>query len=298
MKKEIRLTNLDLLEEILNCDVDIISIGDEFCPWRLYHIKNYMEIVKKILKKNKRVRINTSFISSKIMNQTLTIIEQLMHLSEDIEFVMNDYGVLNYLKQNKMLPKKVIIGQMLNHSLEEYLWSDEVVSEETEKVRDNWLLSNFASKYVLNYFKDNYNVKGIIMNYLPYGQKSADIIKENGVEINFVDKYYTMAVARKCHSALYYNVQPGEVCSEPCHKKLVISLENTYTIENMDQKFISPETAVKDKVDGWIVYGNVIYYPYSKNIQLDTIKYEDATIILNERYYEGLDAIKKALEVY
>ncbi|MDS0527091.1 hypothetical protein NNC19_15470 [Clostridium sp. SHJSY1] len=298
MKKEIRLTNLDMLEEVLNLDVDIISIGDEFCPWRLCHIKNYMGIVKKILSKNKRVRINTSFIPSKAMEQTLVIIKQLMSLSDDIEFVMNDYGILNYLKQNEMLPKNVIIGQMLNHSLEEYLWSNEVISEEAMKVRDNWLLSNFASKHVLNYFKDYYNVKGIIMNYLPYGQKSADIIKENGIEINFVDKYYTMAVARKCHSALYYNMQPGETCSEPCHKKLIISLEKTYTIENMDQKFISPETEVKEKVEGWIVYGNVIYYPYPENAQLDKMKYADDTIVINERYYENLDAIKKALNVY
>lgn len=298
MKTEIRIYNLDLIDDIIKLKPDIISIGDDYCPWKLIQINDYMNIASKILDAGIGLRIVTSFLSDSTFEKVLKIINDIKSLSDNIEFVFNDHGLLSYMKNNHTLPSKVIIGQMLNHSFEEYLWSKEMVKEETEKVKNSWLMSNFANKTVIDYFKKNYNLKGIIMNYLPYGQKSGEIFNGNGVEVCFVDKLYTMAVARKCHCAKFNNKEPGNDCEELCNKCFKAGLNQVYQISMDDARFGTPEEDVKNKVQDWIIFGNAIYHEYPDDLIFNAEKYENATIIISQRNYPDIDKIANVINSY
>lgn len=298
MRAEIRVYNIDLIDDIILLKPDIISIGDDYCPWKLRSIKNYVEISKKVIEAGMKFRLVTSFVPGNSFDEINKMIDKISEISDEIEFVINDYGVLSYLKSMGKLPKNVIIGQMLNHSLEEYLWSKEMISEEELKVKDNWLLSNYANKMVIDYFKENYNLRGIIINCLPYGQKSAEIIQSNGVEVNFVEKLYTMAVARKCHCAKFYNKTPGQKCESLCNECFRASLNQVYKIGTDDIKYGIPNDDVKNRVQDWIIFGNAIYHKYPDDLNLDIKKYENATMIINQRYYNNVNDIAKALDKY
>jgi len=299
MKVELRISDFHKFDETLKLDAEIIGIGDEFCPWKLYNINNLYNKIHEILSLGKSVRIVTSVIPANIFSRVVDLIEEIGKISEHMEFIINDYGFLSYVTEHKLLENhKIVIGQMLNHSLEEYLWSDEVVSEETDKVKNNWLLSNFASEEVLNYFKNCYRVKGTIVNQLPFAQRSADIIKSHGMEISFVDKYYTMAVARKCHTSMYHNLKPGVSCNFMCNHKLMGALEKIYTIADMSKKFVAPDQDIMDKTQNWTIYGNAIYMDYPEKHKFDKEKYKDDTIIINQRYYNTLEEVNEIISQY
>lgn len=298
MKTEIRVYNTEFMDDMIKLKPEIISIGDDYCPWKLKSVKNYKEIAEKVIAAGIQFRMVTSFIPENSFDEVIKMIETIEVISDDIEFVINDYGVLFYLKANGKLPKNVIIGQMINHSLEEYLWSKDMVSEEQPKVKDNWLLSNYANKVVLDYFKQNYNVKGVIVNCLPFGQKSARIIEENGISVNFVDKLYTMAVARKCHCAKFYNKKPGDNCEALCNECFIANLNQIYKIGANDEKYGEPSEDVKNRVQEWIIYGNAIYHEYPEELAMDIAEFKDATMIISQRNYDNVEQIAETLSKY
>lgn len=299
MKMELRLCNIEKLDTWLNSEFDIISIGDEYCPWKLLSIENVKGVVEKIIASGKELIIVTSFVASAAFEKIINIIKDAKAVSDKIKYVINDYGLLVYLKDNKILSKNIIVGQMLNHSLEEYLWSEDVVKEETKKVKNNWLMSNYSSSRVIDFFMREFNIEGVIFNKLPYNQEGARIAKRCGCSIYFMDKYYTMAVARKCHAAKYNNLCPGHGCDKLCNKPLLGSLEKIYTIDNMSQKFVIPTEDVLEKTKNWIIFGNAVYKEYPYPLILKYSDYtDDMVIIMSQKYYDNDIEINMVVSSY
>lgn len=298
MKLELRISNYDLLDEYLKKDVNIIGFGDEYCEWAIFNVPCLKNLVERVIKAGKRVRIVTSFTTNECFESIVQLLEELSLISEEIEFVVNDYGVLQYLHK-KEINNKIIIGQMLNHSLEEYLWSDEIIERENEKVKNSWLYSNFGNESVIKYFKEKYHIIGGIFNLLPFGKKSAEVMQKANMQVNFSEKYYTMAVSRKCHQGKFYGIKPGKECQKCCKQPFVACLEKTYAIHDITEKFCKPSTEVLNKVQDWIVYGNAIYHSYPPSVNSDLELFKDnGVMIIQDRFYDSLEEIKKKIVEY
>lgn len=298
MKLELRISNYDLLDEYLKRDIDIIGFGDEYCEWAIFNVPKLKEVVKKTLEAGKTVRVVTSFTTKECFENTVRLIEELGLISKEIEFVVNDYGVLQYLHK-KEIDNKIIIGQMLNHSLEEYLWSDEIIKQESEKVKNSWLYSNFSNESVIEYFKEKYHIAGGIFNLLPFGKKSAEVMQRANMQVNFSDKYYTMAVSRKCHQGKFYEIKPGKDCQKCCKNPFVACLEKTYAIHDIAEKFSIPKSEVLYKVHNWVIYGNAIYHLYPENANLELELFRDnGVMIIQDRFYDSLEKIEEKIIEY
>ena len=102
MKLELRISNYDLLDEYLKKDVNIIGFGDEYCEWAIFNVPCLKNLVERVIKAGKRVRIVTSFTTNECFESIVQLLEELSLISEEIEFVVNDYGVLQYLHKKEI----------------------------------------------------------------------------------------------------------------------------------------------------------------------------------------------------
>lgn len=295
MNVEVRITSKKQMEAIKDLPFDIVGIGNEYCPHKLCDIEEISEIIDICKKNQKKFRIVTAFLSNKTFNRTFDIVEKLANKYRGLEIVVNDYGFLKRIEN--LISKKnisVIMGQMLVHSIEEFLWVDDIVGQENDFIKNNLLLNGFANKVVIDSFKKSYNFKSIIINYLPHGMQSADYIKKEGIGVSFVDKYYTMGVARKCHVAMYNSTRPSSGCNELCNEAFKINISRAYDISNPKVKYKVVSNELKSKVKDWIVFGNAIFREYEN--ELDINNYKDDEIILDYRYYSDCEQLNSRIQ--
>lgn len=296
MKVELRITRLDQLQQIKNLPFDIIGIGNEYCAHKLCNVEEIEKIICECNKIKKKFRIVTAFLTDETFDRVFNTITYLSEKYENLEVVINDYGLLK--KTQEIILKnniQILIGQMLAHSMEEFIWVNNIVGKENKFIKRSVLLNGFANSVVLEYFK-KYNLKSIILNYLPYGMISADYIKSFDVGVSFVDKYYTMAVARKCHIAKFNSILPSENCQKLCDKGLLIDISKEYNISDLENRYKLANEDLKGKVTKWPVFGNAILNLY-KN-ELDLSKYYNDEIILDIRFYENLSDLTNAIKKY
>jgi hypothetical protein len=140
MKKSVLVNNLKDLKIIIN-KYDCIGIGSEFCHNILPHLLD--EIDDNIIKilKRKKVLIYTPLLTDPIFESFVKKLARFMQKLDDIEIMLNDFGLLNYLNYNFPHIKKGIsrplsidLVRMNNKEVYKFVKEYKISSIETDEI--------------------------------------------------------------------------------------------------------------------------------------------------------------------
>lgn len=255
MEKGFYVNEVNELDNKLE-QIDYIYYGSEFCINKFVRNKEYDLICKKCLDSNKRLCILTPIIPEAFWNHAISFIDKFASYKQEIEIVVNDLGLLNYINkfyQNKFI---VTLGRLLNRvkkapSILNYF--EKLNSDSKEALQT----SSCNDEKNLHILYDN-NIKNI--QYDNIIQKN-HITHDNNIEKHLWYPYVQITTARKCiascleEDAYFFN----NICNQSC--------DNTYYQLYND--------VIKRKI---ILCGNTLFY---KNAVLPDNYLEFNRIIFN-----------------
>ena len=265
MKIDLYSNNTRHILENSKIDYDCVSIGNEFCFYKMKKNIDYnIEYFDDFVKRGKEIRILTPFVSNEHFDSLVKMIDEIyLKYHDNISFIINDFGVLGYINKNFCEIKKLYIGQMLNYSLEEYLWNDVMLQGENSEVKKIWKMDVFANEELLQYFKSNFKIKGIVLNNFSNREQEVSLLNTLDMEPIVVLNYHVMAVSRVCNTVKFFDIKAGENCENLCDNDLNIDLDRIYDIENISIRYRDASVEIKERAKNWIVRGNILVNKYN-----------------------------------
>lgn len=289
MKIELRVSKRSEFDNIKELPIDKISIGDEYCPNRFPGKEELLSMIEECNKRNIEWCIVTPFMSNKTIEKFFDILDCVVKKYTEINIIINDYGFMDSIMDKYHNTKfNVIMGNMLAYSYEGCPWHKKALSLENEFIRDNWVLNTFHSDSVVNYFKDNYNFKGICLNCTPEAINETKYFGEKGINVAFADKYYVISVSRNCHSARFNKVYPSKDCNSICDSFYSLVNKKFYNTGIEGGHYVDPHE--ESEIPTFHVAGNVTFTDYKQEYNLP--QEENISISLDYRFYEDINGLK------
>jgi hypothetical protein len=301
MNINVRIERKDILKEIVETPVDVVSIGNEFCSYRFPSIDDLMSMIDMCNAAQKKWKIVTPYFPrTSEFNRILDIIKQIIDKYENVDIVANDFGFLD--KINELIKKgksiQVTIGQMLSYSWEEYPFSCAALQKEIDFYKKTWRLNVFLQSDVIEYFSNMYNFNSIELNYLPLSLQSMDYFLDKNIDVEFVEKYFPVSATRNCHVARYNKKKPFQKnCAVLCRDKVYVGkLKQRIDLDAMGRGYKELPDNVKAEFPTLYVFGNSICNKY--NEPLDVEKLSRGTVLMKYTYYGNIPVFKERIEYY
>lgn len=269
MKLELYVRDVNELSDFLQLDVDTISIGDDGCIKKILNNINIIDVAKKIIDSNKKLKIITPKIPQMYMEETIDLIEKINKITKDYTLVVNDFGILEACREREMSPKRMLIGRALSRALEECAWYEDFVESENEDYVIDLISNNFSDNRKIDLMKE-YGVKGIESTLLENSNHAFKWINKRGWIVDTYIGNSTIAYSRNCHYARYKKLS-SEECVGKCNEKLNIEMvkgcngEKTFPVKNSFR-----ENGLK-----FYLIGNVLYKDNKYDLKdIEKLNYE------------------------
>ena len=285
MTFEYRICNSEFDNEIFTSDlIDIVSVGSEGCMYQIPDLEKIIEIRKKAEQYGKNFSFVLPKTPQKFFDEAVKLIEKLNKEGNNYTLILNDYGLLYYCKENRLLPKNVNIGRGISRSFEDCLWYEHILRNETEFNKKTMLQNNMYDEDKKQ-FLDEFKVNGIECNMLKNQSLSYSNLKRIGYNISVDYRYVSVAFSRACQTARYKGRKCGE-CSILCDKPLNITMDKIWTRDTeMEANIQQINKKIKEFNPQFILSGNVLYRDNKKELTNMKLEFVD-NLIFNSEFYK------------
>jgi len=170
-----------------------VYIGNEYCPELFPNRDLLMELIHRAIEQNLQVTIVFPYIGDNELDRFLSILKMLDHLrtengmDSNIEVVLNDWGMIQYINDNKMSVTP-ILGRLLNKRKKDprYRWSMGY-----QKYRDLLRTNLFNDPRMLRFVND------LGVNRIEYESHGiGNLVNNQHSSLHF--PFYQMTTARFC----------------------------------------------------------------------------------------------------
>ncbi len=270
MEFSVQADNLLMLREAVRSNCGEVRFGSEFCEYNIPSIKAIEEAYALANHEGKEF----VYVTPRVSNRSLEKIrKQLAFLNgvEKISIVVNDFGVLNILKNYPNL--KPHLGRQLIYIPARCPWKD--ITPQKVGFLTRRRVAKIFYQTSLNYlptikFFQSFGIRGVDVDWIPRGFPFFGFLVENELEL-FVHLYFLpAATTRMCHTARFLGEKNLESCSKPCLTRAFL-MENAilgiklYLHGNTVFRFMEPtKNDVKELVNSEVTKVVVTMNPITK----------------------------------
>lgn len=245
------------LYEAKKINFDGYCFGDEFCFYKFKNVTQFYNDIKELFIVGKTIYIAIPIIQQSHLNECKEIIAELMRLDVKIIYIINDLGMLYFMKTKySNIDYSVSLGRLLNKNIESCPWSEHIIRNENNYIKNVMYTNSAFSSIVIDHLKD-FNVNGIHCNITPNQSASYNKLKEKGYLITADIGYTYVASSRVCITANHKHIKVGN-CSSICNKYMEVTLDKIKNVSDMSNGLVDSEDA-KNLYGTLYVRGNCIF---------------------------------------
>lgn len=285
---EIRISNLNKLDEVLRFDCDIIGIGSESCVHKLPLLPDLLTAADKIRENGRKIRLLTPFVPEKYFDKVLNLVKDFSNECKKAEITINDHGLLYAFHSQSPRGTRLGLGHILSFTSEECPWYENIIRDETAEVKNGYIRCNMQSESKVKLYK-KLRVLYIESAMFPRASKHFDKIRELDIDIVALYEYAPIAYSRVCPTARFYKKKIPE-CIPCCDKGITIELEKP--LDRRKQSFIDIDMEAEKYLCPLSIVGNAIYRkienPGKNFAQVETVALESV-------FYDSFE-IKKVIK--
>lgn len=301
-KIEIRIPNINFLEKALRYGCNIISIGNDACPICLPSVEQIKEAHEKVSASEKEIKLVTPIVFQRHWDKVVNYIDQVIESFPALKIVVNDYGILNHIKNKGYNMKNISLGHVISYIYEECPWFSYLLDAEGDFLRNSEEITVFDTPGNISVIKE-FGIGEVETCLMPFSLTSFYGFWKNGFNVNAMVDMIPFTYGRACHGSRYYRKTVGEDCFEVCNKITKLRYSHRWVFQEKHLKRIKDETY--NRISPIHSYGNVLYaktnYEGSSNdicmtdfVTIDIRHYTDDEL---ESLFSHYSALSKNLAV-
>lgn len=255
-KIELRIPNDSFLEKALKYDCYVISIGNDACPLRLPSIDQLSKANEKVRDSGKTLKLVTPIVFQRHWRNVIEYIDQVIELFPDLKIVVNDYGIVNYLKNKGYHMKNISLGHVISYIYEECPWFSYLLDAEGDFLKNSEEITVLDTPGNISVIQE-FGIGEIETCLMPFSISSFYGFWENGFNVNAMVNMIPFTYGRACHGSRYYRKTVGKDCFDVCNKITKLRYSYRWIFQEKYLKRIKDETY--NKISPIYSYGNVLY---------------------------------------
>lgn len=255
-KIELRIPGYSFLERALRYDCDVISIGNDACPLSLPSFEQLSEAYEKVLSKGKALKLVTPVVFQKHWGNVTEYIEQVTDKFPDLKIVVNDYGVVNYLKNKGYHMKNISLGHVVSYIYEECPWFSYLLDAEGDFLKNSEEITVFDTPGNISVIRE-FGIGEIETCLMPFSITSFYGFWKNGFDVNAMVDMIPFTYGRACHGSRYYGKTVGKDCFDICNRITKLRYSYRWVFQEKHLERIKDETY--NRISPIYSYGNVLY---------------------------------------
>jgi|GEM_PF-1038243 len=289
MSLEIRCSSLEQAIKASSRGFNIISLGLEGCIKGLPSIDAIRKLIN-LISEDTQIKIVLPFITQRSLESVKRYLVELSSINYDFIIVINDFGLLSYIKNDLQNPSNFIlcIGRFLERSFDLIPWKENILRGEDELDRAHITSSTFSHSKKLILFND-YKIRDIELNGTRGIIDSMKQIQEYGLRVNLHIGFSTLSFSRSCPVKRFYKVEQD--CIDYCKRPICLSFQKKWSPsmnlkQNSDYSeiYMDDENVKKVYPKFW-VKGNVVLKRIEDNMEEDIVNANG--IILEDWMLDG-----------
>ncbi len=288
-KLEIRIPNISFLDKVLDTNCSVISIGSDSCPYCLPALEDLDTVCTAVKKAGKGLKLVTPVVFQKHWDMVVEYVNTVTKKYPDLKLVINDYGILNHLKNSGYNMKNVALGHVLSYIYEECPWFDYLLEAEGDFLKNSEEITVFDTPGNLSVIEE-FGIGEVETCMMPFAVSSFYGFWEHGFNVNAMVDMIPFTYGRACHGARYYGKEVGKDCFGVCDKITKLRYSHRWIFQEKQLEKIKDVTY--DRISVMHSYGNVIYSKTNyEATEKDVNKVDAITIDIRHYTEEELNSI-------
>lgn len=206
---ELRTGSFTRAKEYTSYDVQEIGIGSESCFYKIPTLAQMKELTEMT---DKRIKIIFPFIPQAYLQDAKDILDEIIKQELRLSVVLNDLGLIAYLKDREAPDIEVIAGRFFDWSYEMVPWNDNVLREESAVCAEFLKRSRLHNDRKLELFK-SLHIGGIELNATRSNLASQEYFAQQGMKTYGHCYFGSLAFSRACP---YKRMDESNRCVEQC----------------------------------------------------------------------------------
>lgn len=227
----VQTDRLETFNEAVKSNCDNVRFGSEFCEWKI----PTLDLVKEAYVLAKDNGKDFIYITPRVSDRGIKNIQghlEFLNTAGRIVVVVNDFGVLNVLKQHPNL--RPHLGRQLIYIPARCPW--EQITENEVGFITKRQVSRIFYQTSLNYiatirFFQDYGVQGVDVDWIPECFSAYDFISRNGLDLSIHLHLVPVTITRRCHTARFLGEKNLENCRRPCYFRTFVLKHDVLEIE-------------------------------------------------------------------
>ncbi|MDS0527096.1 hypothetical protein NNC19_15495 [Clostridium sp. SHJSY1] len=286
---ELRTCRFEKAKEYTAYAIQEIGIGSESCIYKIPTIEQIRELTDMT---DKKIKIIFPFIAQKYLQKVKDLLDKIIEEKLHLTVVLNDIGLIAYLKKMNSPVIDVIAGRFFDWSYEMVPWNNNVLRDESVSCVDFLKRSRLHNDRKLDLLK-SLNVKGIELNTTRSNLGSLEYFEQKGMETYGHYYFNTLAFTRACP---YKRLNESSECIEKCDQYQKIVFNNKWVASTS----FAPEKNNFSDVDRVKDMFPKIYIKENMMLQENNIKIESMSkfhgVILDDALLDMETSVRKMLK--
>lgn len=236
-----------------NDQYSIIRVGTEGC------VHKFCECLEALLNSdcmNQIIHLVSPRIPNKYMDRVIDYLEKVREQYNVESIVVNDYGLLYRMKTLGMKYQEIILGRTLVRSLAYTPWSNYIIRDEGDSIKENLLAANIFHKSKIEFFRQ-YNITGVELCSSPLLKETIEMVHENNIKAYVHLNTIIATIGRTCPIVRMKETSVGE-CQHLCNECYKVKLNKVWGVNKF--MYQEPTQQIKDLIPDYLVKENVVYY--------------------------------------
>ncbi|MFD0588617.1 hypothetical protein ACFQZE_11430 [Paenibacillus sp. GCM10027627] len=252
-KKELRLypSQLSRLRESDLDGYDSLGVGHPSCVHKMAGLSEAS--IEGALRWGKEVHLEIPLLFETHFDEWMEKIEAW--LQYPVGLVIHDWGTLSVVSQMPLgLDRKLTLGRNLAYSFYNCPWHEDLLSEETELIRQQWGELNLDNEAMAEAMR-RYGVSAVDVDLSPELEASLARLRGEGFQVNGFTEAPLASTSRTCHALRHFKGTRGQ-CQHLCEEPILLEPKQRWN--RFDDSLIRIAKPSRDALGRLHVFGNTI----------------------------------------
>lgn len=267
-------------EKICDNNIDIIAIGHMGCFRFLPNVKSLIKIFERIKKNNKILRLYTPRIPQEHLvdfkNYLITLSKTVNE--DNFQLVINDIGILIWLKKSNIIFRHVVLGSTISWSAMQNTLFDNIMRAESESLKNIYMQVNNNSILRIDFFKQ-LGIREIEVPNICEVLNHVEKIKLKDIRISVFEKYMLAGYSRVCMNMKVQNKE-SRFCKKECSEIIKIDMDKMWDYNSGKFPYFVKDPNVSKLYSDIYVFGNIQFRIIPEQIRGKTEQLSEKDTVL------------------